>query len=123
MTKPTSIDEHLASLDGRAASRLRELRALIHEAAPEVTEALTWGNPAFLHPSGMILVIVGTYAAHANLAVTPSTREAFAAELTEFGTGKGTVKLPDDQPVPADLLRRMVAYRLAEYEQRGVTWM
>ena len=123
MTEPTSIDEHLASLDGRAASRLRELRALIHEAAPEVTEALTWGNPAFLHPSGMILVIVGTYAAHANLAVTPSTREAFAAELTEFGTGKGTVKLPDDQPVPADLLRRMVAYRLAEYEQRGVTWM
>lgn len=123
MTKPTTIDEHLAGLDERAASRLRELRALIHEAAPEVTEALKWGNPAFLHPSGMILVIVGTYAAHANLAVTPSTREAFAAELAQFSTGKGTVKLPYDQPVPTDLLRRMVAHRLTEYEQRGVTWM
>ena len=123
MTEPTTIDEHLAGLDERAASRLRELRALIHDAAPEVTEGLTWGNPAFLHQSGMILAIVGTYAGHANLAVTPSTREAFTAELAEFETGKGTVKLPYDQPVPADLLHRMVGCRLTEYEQRGVTWM
>ncbi|MFD6492457.1 hypothetical protein [Streptomyces sp. NPDC060188] len=50
-------------------------------------------------------------------------REAFDAELDGFETGKGTVKLPHDTPVPTDLLHRMIAYRIREHEEAGVLWM
>jgi uncharacterized protein YdhG (YjbR/CyaY superfamily) len=123
MVKPTTVEEYIAALEEPAASRMRELRTLAREAAPEAGEALKWGSPALLHPSGMILLICSAHRRHANFTVTPSTREAFTEDLTGFETGKGSVKLPYDVPVPAALLRRMIAYRLREYEEDGVTWM
>lgn len=121
--KPTTVEEYLAALPDPAAALIREVRALAREVVPEAGEALKWSSPALLHPSGMILVIYSAHRQHANVTFTPSTREAFAEELSGFETGKGSVKLPYDRPVPAQLLRRMVAHRVREYEQEGVTWM
>jgi uncharacterized protein YdhG (YjbR/CyaY superfamily) len=67
--------------------------------------------------------MISGHARHANIAFTPSTREAFDADLAGFETGKGTVKLPYGEPLPADLLRRMVAFRVREHEDDGVLWM
>ena len=122
-SRPTTIDEHLASLQDPARSRLAELRALVREELPEATEAIKWGNPAFLHPRGTILLVISTHKAHANFTVTPSVKQAFAAELEGIESGKGSVKLPYDRPIPEDLLRRMARHRLAEFEQDGVNWM
>ena len=122
-SRPTTIDEHLASLEDPARSRLAELRALVREELPAASEAIKWGNPAFLHPRGTILLVISTHKAHANFTVTPSAKEAFAAELEGLESGKGSVKLPYDRPIPADLLRRMTRHRLAEFEQDGVNWM
>ena len=121
--KPTTVDEYIAALEEPAAGLIRELRALGRETVPAASEALKWGSPALIHPSGMILTIASAHKHHANVTFTPSTREAFDAELAGFETGKGSVKLPYDQPVPAALLRRMLEHRLREYEQDGVTWM
>lgn len=123
MTKPTTVDEYIAAHDDPAASRLRELRSLCQGAAPETTEALKWGSPAHLHPRGTILFVYSAHKHHVNVTFTPSTREAFEGQLTGFETGKGSVKLPYATEVPTELLRRMIAYRFEEYEQRGVMWM
>ena len=122
-SRPTTIDEHLASLEDPARSRLAELRALVREELPAASEAIKWGNPAFLHPRGMILLVISTHKAHANFTVTPSAKQAFAAELEGLESGKGSVKLPYHRPIPEDLLRRMARHRLAEFEQDGVNWM
>ena len=71
----------------------------------------------------MILFVFSAHKNHASIAVTPSTRGAFAAELADFETGKGSVKLPYGQALPTALLGRMMAFRLHEYEENGVTWM
>jgi uncharacterized protein YdhG (YjbR/CyaY superfamily) len=67
--------------------------------------------------------MVNGYTKHANVVFTPSTRAAFTADLADFATGKGSVKLPYGRPVPGDLLRRMIAYRVREHEVEGVRWM
>lgn len=121
--RPTTIDEYLDALEEPARRRLRELRALVREELPEATEAIKWGSPAFVHPRGTILLMVSTHRKHANFAVTPSTKDAFAAELEGLETGKGSVKLPYDAPLPEDLLRRMARARLEEFEEHGVNWM
>ena len=47
----------------------------------------------------------------------------FAADLVGYRTGKGTVALPYDDPPPEAILRRMIEFRIREYERDGVKWM
>lgn len=123
MGRPQTVDEYFEGFTGPARETLRQLRALAHEAVPEASEAIKWSHAAWVHPSGTILLMVSGHARHAGVTFTPSTREAFDADLTDFDTGKGTVKLPYDQPVPNDLLLRMIAFRVREHEDDGVLWM
>jgi uncharacterized protein YdhG (YjbR/CyaY superfamily) len=123
MSKAQSVDEYVAGFDGQARALLEALRALAHDAVPTADEAIKWGAPAWIHPSGTILFMVSGHNRHANIAFTPSTREAFDDELGDWDTGKGSVKLPYGEPVPEDLLRRMMAFRVREREDDGVLWM
>ncbi|MFD5625444.1 iron chaperone [Streptomyces sp. NPDC127072] len=123
MSKPQTVDEYIEGLSEQRRELLQQVRALAHEVVPGASEAIKWGHPAWVHPSGTILFVTSTHAQHANVTFTPSTREAFDAELADFTTGKGSLKLPYTRPVPADLLRRMMEFRLREHEQDGVLWM
>ncbi|WP_326567823.1 DUF1801 domain-containing protein [Amycolatopsis rhabdoformis] len=123
MPKATTLDEYLAEFAGPARELLDQLHALAREAVPEADVAIKWGHPAWVHPAGTILFVISGHAKHVNFTFTPSTREAFDPELTTVETGKGTVKLPYGTPVPTDLLHRMIAYRVREFEHDGVRWM
>jgi uncharacterized protein YdhG (YjbR/CyaY superfamily) len=123
MSKPQSIDEYIEGFVGQARELLEQLHTLARETVPEASEAIKWGHPAWVHPSGTILFVISGHAKHVNFAFTPSTREAFDAELDDFETGKGTVKIPYGSSVPKNLLRRMIAYRIREHEGDGVLWM
>lgn len=123
MARPTTIDEYLDGFTGEARGMLEELRGVASEAAPDATEAIKWGHPAWVHPLGTILFVVSGHKQHANVVFTPSTREAFDAELADFETGKGRIKLPYGGPVPDELLGRMIAHRVREHEDDGVMWM
>lgn len=123
MGRPETVDEYIEGFDGPGRELLEQLRALAHKAVPTASEAIKWGHPAWVHPSGTILFMISGHAGHASIAFTPSTRERFDADLASFATGKGTVKLPHGHPVPAALLRRMIAFRVREHEDDGVLWM
>ena len=119
--RPESVDEYLAGFPDAQAERLAEIRGLCRAAAPDdAVETLKWGAPAYV--SDTILFQFAGYRAHANLAVTPSTREAFA-DTEGYETGKGTLKLPYDAPLPVDLIRRILDHRVREWAERGVRWM
>lgn len=117
----STVEEYLAGFAGAHAARLRELRALCLAAAPEAEETLKWGSPAYVDDT-ILFQFVG-YTSHANVAVTPSTREAFEGEFGDYETGKGTLKIPYAAPLPTELVRRMLDYRVREFAERGVRWM
>ncbi|MFI6824032.1 iron chaperone [Micromonospora sp. NPDC050187] len=125
MSGPGSVNEYLSTFAGPARELLDQLRALCDDADPRVTEAIRWGAPAWLHPSGTILFMISGHARWCRIVFTPSTRAAFTGELSAAGleTGKGSVKLPYGHSLPADLLRRMIAHRVREHEDDGVGWM
>jgi uncharacterized protein YdhG (YjbR/CyaY superfamily) len=120
---PKTVGEYIEGFTGPSREILEQLRALAREAVPEASEAIKWGCPAWLHPSGTILFMVSGHAKHASVAFTPSTRGTFTRSLEGFDAGKGTIKLPYGQPVPVGLLRRMIAFRVREHEDEGVLWM
>jgi uncharacterized protein YdhG (YjbR/CyaY superfamily) len=121
--KPTTIDDYIRAAPDIGRHLLVQLRALCRDAAPHATEQLKWSHPAYVHPDGVILFMFSAHKAHASLAFTPSTKSAFADELAAYRTGKGTVAVPYDAPLPTALLRRMIQFRIREYEQSGVKWM
>lgn len=94
---------------------LAELRDLVRAAIPGATETMAYGIPTFdLH--GKHVVHVAGYAGHVGLYPTPSGMEAFEDELAPYRSGKGTARFPLDAALPADLIRRIVAYRVGEVE-------
>ena len=121
-SRPESVQDYVDGLDGAARQCLQELRVVSVDSAPQAEETLKWGHPAYLHRSGTILFVVSAHARHANMVFTPSTRQAFDAELVEFVTGKGSVQLRYGSKVPAELLRRMIAHRIREHEEDGILW-
>ncbi len=125
MTKTdiTTIDEYIANFPREKQEQLQKLRGLIKAAAPHAKEAIKWGQPAFTDPDGMILVMFGGYKNHMNLVGTPSTKEALAKELAGYETGKGSVKFSYEKPLPAELIKSLVTYRVTEYRDRQVKWM
>lgn len=120
--KPKSVDEYIDSFPDDQKAKLAEIRTIIRTALPDTTETLKWGAPAIIEKDGMILIVYSGHKQHMNLVGTPSTKDAFQGELSDYETGKGSVRLAYDKPVPAKLIERFVQYRAKEYRENGVKW-
>jgi uncharacterized protein YdhG (YjbR/CyaY superfamily) len=109
----TTIDEYIAEFPPETQAALGQIRALIKATAPDATESISYAIPTF-DLNGMHLVHFAGYAKHIGLYPAPSGIEAFQAELASYRQGKGSVQFPLDQPMPVELVRRIVEYRLGE---------
>jgi uncharacterized protein YdhG (YjbR/CyaY superfamily) len=97
---------------------LEELRALIKASAPGATETINYAIPTF-DLNGRHLVHFAGYANHVGFYPTGSGIEAFKEEIEPYKSGKGSVQFPLDQPMPKDLIRRIVEFRVEENTGKG----
>ena len=104
MSTPTTVDEYIAAQSAEAKPRLQELRAIIRAALPEATELISYGMPTYKFPNGSVYFA----AAKRHCALYGSAMDSFAEELRTYGTSKGTVRFPFDEPIPAELVRKLV---------------
>jgi uncharacterized protein YdhG (YjbR/CyaY superfamily) len=116
MMKPpaASIDDYLAKLPPDQHAALEILRGQIRALAPEVEETISYGLPTFKLNGN--LVHFGAAANHC--AFYPgAVVDRFADRLKGFELGKGTIRFQPDAPLPPDLIRDIVEYRVAENER------
>jgi uncharacterized protein YdhG (YjbR/CyaY superfamily) len=113
--RPTasSIDEYIAEFPAETQKVLEEVRALIREEAPNATEAISYAIPTF-DLNGKHLVHFAGYEHHVGFYPIPTGMEAFKEELKPYKQGKGSVQFPLGKPLPTDLIRRIVAFRVDE---------
>ena len=114
--KPTSqsesIDDYIAGFPAEIQVLLQQMRQTIHEAAPEATEAISYQMPTFkLHGN---LVHFAAFKDHIGFFPAPSGIDAFTEEIAPYRTGKGTLRFSLTEPLPLDLVRRIVLYRVQE---------
>jgi uncharacterized protein YdhG (YjbR/CyaY superfamily) len=114
--KPTSqsesIDDYIAGFPAEIQVLLQQMRQTIHEAAPEATEAISYQMPTFkLHGN---LVHFAAFKDHIGFFPAPSGIDAFTEEIAPYRTGKGTLQFSLTEPLPLDLVRRIVLYRVQE---------
>jgi len=108
----TSIDEYVLGFPDDTRAVLERLRSIIREVAPDATETISYAIPTF-DLNGHLVHFAG-YAKHVGFYPTGRGIEAFADELAPYKHGKGSVQFPLGEPLPEDLIRRVVAYRVAE---------
>ncbi len=119
--KVTTISEYIAAAPKESQAKLRELRAILKKAAPKAKETIKWGNPVF--EENRILFAFAAFRNHMNFMPTPSVIQAFEKELSGFVTGRGSVQLPYDQPLPKALIAKMAISRVKELREKDVKWM
>lgn len=108
-----TVDEYIAQFPTSVQDRLVVIRALIHEQAPEAVESMAYGMPAY-KMNGKPLIYFAGYANHVGLYATPAGHTAFEKEFTQYKQGKGSVQFPHNQPLPAELISRVVRFRVNE---------
>lgn len=112
-SKAQSIDEYIAEFPAEIQKVLEELRALIRETAPDATETISYAIPTF-DLNRKHLVHFAGFKDHISFFPTGSGVETFKDELEPYKGGKGTVQVPLGEPLPTDLFRRIVEFRVQE---------
>lgn len=116
MKDVTTVARYFESQPEKTREALTILRQCILAAAPAAEELLNYDIPAYaLVPNGKRdqQVMIAGYRNHVGFYPHPTTIEHFAEELSGFKFGKGSVQFSLAEPIPRELVKRMVAYRRA----------
>jgi uncharacterized protein YdhG (YjbR/CyaY superfamily) len=114
-----AVDEYLATLPADRRGPMETLRAAIKAAAPGATEVISYKMPAF-KTHGQFLVSYDAYKRHYSLfPASGAVVEALGDELAPHLAGRGTIQFRASEPIPTDLVRRIVEIRVAENEARS----
>jgi uncharacterized protein YdhG (YjbR/CyaY superfamily) len=114
-----AVEAYLAKQPPANRAALEELRARIAALAPDATEAISYGMPAFRY-RGRFLVSYAGWAKHcAFYPLTGATVEAHRAELEGLSIDKGTIRFTPPQRLSDELLRAIVAERRAAIDAGG----
>jgi uncharacterized protein YdhG (YjbR/CyaY superfamily) len=110
--KFTDIDSYIAGFPSDIRKKLEKIRSVISKAAPDATEAISYGMPTFKLSGN--LVHFAAFKEHIGFFPSPKPIEVFGDELLEYHTSKGTIRFPLDRPIPYDLITRIVKFRIEE---------
>lgn len=115
-TRPDNIDEYIAQFPEEVQKLLEQLRQVIRSAAPEAEECISYQMPAF--KKGGILVYFAAFKNHIGFFPTASGIHAFRNKISKYKYSKGTVQFPLNEPLPIDLISRIVKFRLEEVRKK-----
>ena len=109
-----SIDQYIATFPAETQKTLQKIRATIHAAAPQAVEKISYQMPTFYLKGN--LAHFAAFRDHYSFfpGSTEKLIQVFKEEITIYITGKGTLQFPFDQPIPFDLITKIVQYRVKE---------
>lgn len=115
MSTVSDVDAYITKFEGERLARLKTMRELVTATVPEAEESFSYGLVGYkLHSKP--LVYFGAFPNHIGFYATPQGHEAFADDLVRYKQGKGSVQFPLDQPLPVDLITRMVQFKKEQLE-------
>ena len=114
------VNKYIDSFPEATKQRLLQVRQIVKSVQPQLVEGMKWGKLAY--SGGTIMVILAGYKQHIDLHVTKTTVDAFKDKLKDYQTTSGSVQLPLNKPIPTDLIKQILKYRLDEYRQHKILW-
>lgn len=111
--KPRTIDEYVDQQDAAVRPRLREMRAILRSALPEAEERISWSMPTYWQ--GKNIIHFAASKKHLGLYPGGEATAVFAEALKEYDVSKGTIRLPYDRELPAELIEKIARWCLEAY--------
>lgn len=115
---PNEIDKYISQFPKDTQQVLQQVRKAIQQAVPEAEESISYGMPGYKF-NGKPLVYFAGYKNHIGFYATPSGHTAFAAALSKYKQGKGSVQFPLDQAMPLALITKIVKFRVKENQEKS----
>ena len=116
-TTSKDVDKYISGFPKDVQTILEKLRATIRKAAPEADEIINYGIPTFTLRGN--LVHFAAFKKHIGFYPTPTGIDKFKDELSAYEMAKGSVQFPLDQPLPLDLISKIVEFRVKENMERA----
>ena len=114
--KPSTTDEYIGQFPPDIQRILNKVRAVIKETAPQAIERISYGMPGF-YLNGMLVWFAG-HKDYIGFYPTGEGIAAFEKEIAGYKSSKGAVQFPLDQPIPYDLIRKMVKHRMEQTQKK-----
>lgn len=111
-----SVDEYHDTFQGEKKERLAAIRKTIREAAPDAEEVISYQIPAYKYFGFLIYYAAATNHISLSYPFSQALLAEFKTELSKYKMSKSALQLPDKDPLPLDLIRRIVEYRMKENE-------
>jgi uncharacterized protein YdhG (YjbR/CyaY superfamily) len=109
----TTIDEYIEGFPKNVQTILEKIRATIRKAAPKAIEAMKYAIPTFVL-NGRNLVHFAAFEKHIGFYPAPSGIAHFRKELAAYKSAKGSVQFPLEEPMPYELIAKIVKFRVKE---------
>lgn len=112
MPELNEIDQYISAFPEEVQKKLTRLRTLINQLAPDATEKISYQIPTFFLNGN--LVHFAAYSKHIGFYPSSSGIAQFEQDLSGYKYSKGTVQFPLDQPLPIELITKIVKFRIGE---------
>jgi uncharacterized protein YdhG (YjbR/CyaY superfamily) len=116
---PRDIDEYIAGFPKDVQKILSKIRSTIKKAAPTAEEAISYQIPTFRLNGN--LIHFAAYKNHIGLYPAPRAVEKFKKELERYGSSKATIKFSLDEPIPYNLITKIVEFRVKQNSEKPKT--
>ena len=111
--KEKPIDNYISRFPKETQKLLNKMKRTIKESSLDSVETIGYGIPTFKLKENNLMHFAA-FKNHIGFFPTPSAIVAFKKELSEYKTTKGAIQFPLDKPIPFDLVRKIVQYRVRE---------
>ena len=108
------VDEYLAAVPGPSRGALEDLRRTIRQVVPDATETISYKVPTFKYQGRPLVAFGATEKGCTFYLMSTDVFNAFKAQVKDFKTGKGSIRFETDNPIPPDLVQRIVRARISE---------
>lgn len=110
--EPDAVSAYIDAAEEPARTRLRKLRKVVREEAPDAIERIAYGLATW--HQGENLIHLGAFKHHVGVYPGPAAMVTFAKELTAYKTSKGAIQMQHDEPLPTELVRRIARFRVEQ---------
>src|SRR4051794_22687295 len=114
--KFSDMDSYIQSFPQPTREILEKVRSTINLAAPDAEEAISYQMPTFKLAGN--LVHFAAFKNHIGFYPAPNGVDHFKEELAAYKQGKGSIQFPLDQPIPYELIDKIVRYRVDQNKSR-----
>jgi uncharacterized protein YdhG (YjbR/CyaY superfamily) len=115
--KFNDINEYIACFPKETQKILEDIRIVVKDAAPGAIETIKYSMPTLMLKGN--LIHFAAFKNHIGLYPSPSGDEAFKNEIAPYKAAKSSIRFPIDKPIPFELIRKIIKFRISESMNKG----